>query len=180
MINLDQAKLLETKVAKAIDYIQELTKVNAALRHRESEYQTALETYQNRIDELEVLVMRFKKDQGVIEDSILAALDRLNQFEEAVEKCLWDAPDSAGKTGSKSGKQPEEAAVPKPADGPETEREHSGEQEPVLAESISDDSVNEKIYFEIQETEVGDDIIDPLIETLDKELQEQDGELDIF
>ena len=178
MINLEQAKLLEMKVAKAIDYIQELSKENAAHRQKKAELQTTLESYQKRIDELEILVMRFKEDQGIIEDSILAALDRLSQFEEAVEKCLWDTPESSGKTGSKPGKQPEEAAVTKPVDSQSDAPPR--EQEPVLAEATSDDSVNEKIYFEIQETEDENDVIDPLEETLNNELQAQDGELDIF
>ena len=171
MINLEQAKLLEVKVAKAIDYIHELVKENAAHRQKKAELQAALDSYQSRIDELEVLVMRFKEDQGIIEDSILAALDRLSQFEEAVEKCLWDAPESAGKSGSKSAGKPGKQAEQKPE-----------EQEPALVEAIHNDSVNDTIFFEIQGTENEDDITDPLLETLDKELQaqDQDGELDIF
>jgi len=81
MLNLEQVKLLETKVANAIDYVQRVTGENANLRKK-------LEANQKRIDELEVLVTRFKEDQGLIEDGILAALDRLNQFEDAVEKSL--------------------------------------------------------------------------------------------
>ncbi|HCC37334.1 MAG TPA: cell division protein ZapB [Treponema sp.] len=81
MLTLEQVKLLETKVANTIEYMQRLTAENTALR-------TKLEVNQRRIDELEVLVTRFKEEQGRIEDGILAALDRLNQFEDAVEKTL--------------------------------------------------------------------------------------------
>ena len=191
MINLEQAKLLETKVAKAIDYIQVLTKENAdlrqketELRQKESELQALLESYQSRIDELEVLVMKFKEDQGVIEDSILAALDRLNQFEEAVEKCLWDSPDfnpdAGSKSAAKTGKQPQTSETPKPAAAIETGEPPLREQDPVLVETIHNDSDNEKLFFEIQETEDENDLIDPLVDTLENELQGQEKELDIF
>jgi FtsZ-binding cell division protein ZapB len=79
MISLEQVKLLETKVAKAIDYVNHLTGENTMLKEK-------LAGYQTRIDELEVLIKQFKEDQGRIEGGILSALDRLNQFEDAIEK----------------------------------------------------------------------------------------------
>jgi hypothetical protein len=81
MVTLEQIKLLETKVAKAIDVVTRITGENAYLKGK-------LETYQKRIDELEVLIQRFKEDQGRIEDGILSALDRLNQFEAAIENSI--------------------------------------------------------------------------------------------
>uniref|UniRef100_A0A7C3HVA3 Cell division protein ZapB n=1 Tax=Gracilinema caldarium TaxID=215591 RepID=A0A7C3HVA3_9SPIR len=78
MITLEQVKLLETKVSKAIDTIQHLTEENKLLREK-------LEGYQNRIHELEVLIQRFKDDQGKIEAGIVSALDRLNKFEDILE-----------------------------------------------------------------------------------------------
>jgi chromosome segregation ATPase len=81
MVSLEQVKLLESKVARAIDYVERVTGENAVLQGK-------LDSYQKRIDELEVLVQRFKEDQGRIEDGILSALDRLNQFEDAIEKSL--------------------------------------------------------------------------------------------
>jgi chromosome segregation ATPase len=81
MVTLEQIKLLETKVAKAIDIVTRITGENAYLKGK-------LETYQKRIDELEVLIQRFKEDQGRIEDGILSALDRLNQFEATIENSI--------------------------------------------------------------------------------------------
>jgi hypothetical protein len=81
MVSLDQVKLLETKVARAIEFVEQVSGENAALQEK-------LESYQKRIDELEVLVQRFKEEQGRIEDGILSALDKLNQFEDAIEKSL--------------------------------------------------------------------------------------------
>jgi len=95
MINLEQVKLLETKVDKAIDYVDHLVRENAVLhrqeaelRRQETELQSKLEAYQKRIDELEVLITGFKEDQDRIEEGILSALDRLGQFEKAMEKTL--------------------------------------------------------------------------------------------
>jgi len=78
MVNLEQVRLLETKVAKAIDYVKRLSEENTLLRGK-------LDGYKNRIDELEVLVQRFKEDQGNIEAGIISALERLNQFEDVMD-----------------------------------------------------------------------------------------------
>ena len=95
MISLEQVLLLEAKVAKAIDYVKKVNAENAALLAERTGLLAKLETNQKRIDELEVLVMGFKEDQGRIEDGIIAALDRLSQFEEAFENSLKDK--AAGK-----------------------------------------------------------------------------------
>jgi chromosome segregation ATPase len=112
MINLEQVKLLESKVVKAIDYVEQLAKENAALQQQEAEWQTKLESYQKRIDELEVLVMGFKEDQGRIEEGILAALDRLSQFEKAIEKSLRETkPAESKNSGAKKAKESAAADV---------------------------------------------------------------------
>ncbi|MDR2021084.1 MAG: cell division protein ZapB [Treponema sp.] len=84
MVTLEQVRLLETKVAKAIDYVNQVSGENSRLR-------VTLESCRKRIDELEVLVQQFKEDQGRIEKGIVSALDRLNQFEDAIEKSLSSA-----------------------------------------------------------------------------------------
>ncbi|MDR3020585.1 MAG: cell division protein ZapB [Treponema sp.] len=95
MISLEQVQLLEARVSKAIEYVQRVTADNAALTSEREGLLIKLETYQKRIDQLEALVMRFKEDQSRIEDGIIAALDRLSQFEEAVEDSLKDKPKKA-------------------------------------------------------------------------------------
>jgi len=105
MISLEQVQLLEAKVARAVEYVQKVTAENAALSSERAGLQVKLEANQKRIDELEVLVMRFKEDQGRIEDGILSALNRLNQFEEAFENSLKEkapAKKPAPKTREKS------------------------------------------------------------------------------
>lgn len=78
MVNLEQVRLLETKVAKAIDYVKRLSEENTLLRGK-------LDGYKNRIDELEVLVQSFKEDQVRIEAGIISALEKLNQFEDVMD-----------------------------------------------------------------------------------------------
>jgi len=81
MVSLEQVKLLESKVTRAIDYLKTVTEEKILLKEK-------LDSYQKRIDELEILIQRFKEDQSRIEDGILSALDRLNQFEDALESKL--------------------------------------------------------------------------------------------
>ncbi len=102
MITLEQVKLLETKVAKAIDYVNRLTGENTLLKEK-------LAGYQVRIDELEVLIKQFKEDQSRIEGGILAALDRLNQFEDAIEKGVSQIIPKEDKIAAVSSKENEDA-----------------------------------------------------------------------
>jgi hypothetical protein len=81
MVTLEQVRQLETKIAKAIEYVNRITGENKLLRGK-------LESSLKRVKELEDLVQRFKEDQGRIEEGIVAALDRLNQFEDAIGRSL--------------------------------------------------------------------------------------------
>jgi len=102
MLSLEQVQLLESRVAKAIEYVRRVNDENAALSSERAGLLSKLEASQKRLDELEMLVMRFKEDQGRIEDGILAALERLSQFEEAFESSLTDkVKTSAPKTAPK-------------------------------------------------------------------------------
>jgi FtsZ-binding cell division protein ZapB len=107
LISLEQIRLLETKIAKAVDYIERLTKENAALTGERSSLQKKLDANQKRLDELEMLVMRFKEDQGRIEDGIIAALDRLSQFEEAFENSLRNEEKITGRKQAIKREKPE-------------------------------------------------------------------------
>ena len=81
MLSLEQVKQLDSKVSKMIDHARRIAGENAQLKER-------LNLNQKRIDELEVLVKQFKQEQSRIEDGILSALNRLNQFEDALENKL--------------------------------------------------------------------------------------------
>jgi peptidoglycan hydrolase CwlO-like protein len=163
MISLEQVKLLETRVARAIEYVERVTGENDILVQREAELRAKLDSYQKRIDELEVAVMRFKEDQGRIEDGILAALDRLNQFEESVEKSLNEK--QAG------GKKPAKPALPAKPD--------KAQEPPVQAKEPprAGLAASGEIFFEIPEAQTEQDIADPLT---DEDSLSAEGELDIF
>jgi chromosome segregation ATPase len=96
MVTLEQVKLLESKVAKALDFVGQVTGENTLLKEK-------LDTYQKRINELESLIQNFREEQGRIEEGILNALDRLNQFEDAIQKSL------SGETAAEPPRTPEDA-----------------------------------------------------------------------
>jgi hypothetical protein len=170
VVSLEQVKLLESKVVKAIGYVDKINGENNLLR-------TKLESYQKRIDELEVLIRRFKEDQGRIEEGILSALNRLNQFEAAIEDSL-----SLGK--------PHEYPVPEEAAQPEEEealpdifqsRQDKGDETETTGQSLS-----ELLSPQDGEKETEDNLI---LEPENDDLPEEDmnpdeplnpGELDIF
>jgi TolA-binding protein len=151
MINLEQVKLLETKVAKAAGYVERLVRENAALLQKEVELQARLDSNQMRIDELEVLLTRFKEEQSQIEEGILSALEKISQFEKQMEKSLRDKPvgfhAAATKAAAKESAKPR-VARPAPTDADD--------------KASSDDG---RTCFEIPEETNGDDIPDPLNST---------------
>lgn len=122
MVTVEQVRQLESKVAKAIDYINKLTDENTLLKNK-------LDNYQTRIDELEVLIQRFKEDQARIEEGILSALDRLNRFEDDVHRTITpvttagassrqshtSAPEKPEPTGTADGGEAESVPSPAPA-----------------------------------------------------------------
>jgi len=140
MISLEQVQLLETRVSKALEYVQKVTAENAALVSQREELQAKLEANQKRIDELEVLVVRFKKDQARIEDGIVAALDRLSQFEEAFENSLKEDK-SVKKPAVKQRVKPEDPAVPATSAAPgvffEIQEKETNEVSASLEEELS-------------------------------------------
>jgi uncharacterized coiled-coil DUF342 family protein len=120
MVNLEQIKLLESKVTKTIDYVKKVTDENIRLKEK-------LDSYQVRIDELEVLVLKFKDDQNQIEDGILSALDRLNQFEGAIESLLTPDLKQAESKVSAENKASAPKAAPQPAPQKEDKSPENGE-----------------------------------------------------
>jgi len=124
MVSLEQVQQLEAKISRTIEHCQRITAENAALIAERGGLQAKLEANQKRIDELEVLVMRFKEDHSRIEDGIIAALDRLSQFEEAFESSLKE------KAATKKTIIKAKEKAPEP---------------------VSTDSSNSEIFFEISE-----------------------------
>lgn len=107
MVTLEQVKLLESKVGKALSYVETLSAENATLREK-------LDGYRRRIDELETVVLAFKEDQGRIEAGIVSALERLNQFEDAVERGISEVRNDAQEEAIEPQAAPAAALSPAP------------------------------------------------------------------
>jgi len=75
MISLEQIRLLEGKITRAIELIHVLKDENATLRR-------GLDSAQKRMKELESLVDGFKADQKEIESVIVRTLRHLDDLEE--------------------------------------------------------------------------------------------------
>jgi hypothetical protein len=75
MITLEQIRLLEGKINRAIELIRVLKEENVTLRK-------GLESAQKRMRELETLVDGFKTDQKEIESAIVRTLHNLDELEE--------------------------------------------------------------------------------------------------
>lgn len=84
MVTLEQVKLLENKVARVLRHVETLSTENATLREK-------LDGYKNRIDELETIVLAFKEDQTRIEAGIVAALERLNSYEDSLDSSVLES-----------------------------------------------------------------------------------------
>lgn len=147
MVSLEHVKLLEDRIIRTLDHVQHVQEENSLLREK-------LDEYKCRIDELEVLIKTFKDDQSKIEDGILAALDRLNQFEIAVERGLSSVSGIAAATSL-----PAAASIPvqdntedaetAPAEEPATEDKSDAntedlfeEESPADGETAGDDEQN--------------------------------------
>ncbi|GHV60157.1 hypothetical protein AGMMS49587_00670 [Spirochaetia bacterium] len=179
MVTLEQVRLLESRVAKAIDFVERVTGENVLLQGK-------LDSYQKRIDELEVLIQQFREDQGRIEDGILSALDRLNQFEDTIEKSISPVPAaealhpaaSLGRGSHPAGKKPAApvvpaALVPESADPSE---EELGLDPPVLFSEDLEDPLYREDAKEAAPAELPTD--DP--EEAAESEETSSGELDIF
>ncbi|MDR2758611.1 MAG: cell division protein ZapB [Spirochaetaceae bacterium] len=179
MVTLEQVKLLETKVAKALDFVSQVTGENTLLKEK-------LDTYQRRIDELEVLIQRFKEDQSRIEEGIISALNRLNQFEDAVEKSLFPIKNRTGKTetGTRDGSNRDsKASVAPPVDTGSGEKplKDNSPDDGYLSEPPEDPLLTaaepDKGLFD-PETEISEPSRDG--EIIDADLSTTAAELDIF
>jgi FtsZ-binding cell division protein ZapB len=74
MITLEQIQKLDAQVKKAVSRIEELKTENNGLKKK-------LDDYQKRIEELEILISDFKRDQGEIEQGIINALSQLEKLD---------------------------------------------------------------------------------------------------
>jgi FtsZ-binding cell division protein ZapB len=74
MVTLEQIKLLESKIARAIGFVSQVTEENGRLKKQN--------------EALEEAVARLKEEKAKIEEGIVSVLGRLNQFEDAIGRSL--------------------------------------------------------------------------------------------
>jgi hypothetical protein len=74
MVSLEQIKLLESKIVKAIGFVTQLTEENVRLKKRN--------------EELGEIAARLKDEKIRVEEGIVSALDSLNRFEDAIERSI--------------------------------------------------------------------------------------------
>ena len=101
MISLEQIRLLETRINKAVELIRSLKDENKTLRR-------AVNTAQTRMRELEKLVGDFKSDQQEIESCILRALENLDRLEEEVSEKKGRKEPARGETARERTRGPSE------------------------------------------------------------------------
>ncbi len=121
MISLEQIRLLEEKITRAIDLIRVLKEENATLRR-------GLDSAQRRMKELEGLVSGFKSDQKEIESVILRALKNLDDLEESTAAgSAAPSASAAGPTPSPAASGKKNAHDPQPDPGPALEAPPAGD-----------------------------------------------------
>ena len=127
MITLEQIRLLEERVRRAVDWISGLQEENRELRTKTAQYE-------KRVSELEARIDRFTKDQTQIEDGIKNALDSLEGLEGLGNEV---SPSPSG------GSAP--VTAPEPAEARETasDAETEAEVEPDQSETDRSDTLAE-------------------------------------
>lgn len=124
MITLEQIRLLDSKITRAIELIRVLKEENSTLRK-------GLESAQKRMKELETLVDGFKTDQREIETVIVRTLRNLDDLEESA---------TAGKKGDRG------AASPSP-DGAHASRAAEADSTPLSSAPASPPTKEELDIF---------------------------------
>ncbi|MCL1815839.1 MAG: cell division protein ZapB [Treponema sp.] len=98
MVTLEQIKLLESKITRAVNFVSHLTEENGLLKRRNEELEKAAaalreetaraEGLNRRNEELERTVAALREETTKVEEGIVSALGKLNQFEDAIERSL--------------------------------------------------------------------------------------------
>lgn len=165
MLTLDQVRLLENRVQKAVSKIEFLTAENTRLAVQLSESR-------NRVAELENAVRSFKDDQGRIEEGIVNALNRLSAYEDSVYNAPRhaEAPDVGSFTDAPAGE-----VSPAGEDSPAVEPEPLIQPAPGAETGYSFDlpasgPAQVEVEAEWQNT----------AESADASVASEDGQMDIF
>jgi len=124
MLNLDQVRLLESKVERAVQMIKSLHTEKDSLKKE-------IELRDKRISELEKLIVAFKDDQSKIEEGIINALNQLSAFEDASYTRKNEARPQVAET-----EMPVPSQEPVPAAPPK--KEQTAQETALKEEPVSD------------------------------------------
>ncbi len=137
MVSLDQIRLLESRVHKAVRRIESLQDENDTLRER-------LARYEKRIEELEVLINEFKESQSEIEQGIINALSQLDDLEDQVteeqERITPRVEESSEATDEQAATGPTKDAKSEATGGVEADRDGSPDAGAEPAKSTEEDA----------------------------------------
>jgi hypothetical protein len=103
MVTLEQVKLLESKISRAIDFVGQVTEENIRLKKRN--------------EELGDTIAKLQEEKVKVEEGIVSALGKLNQFEDAIERSLSavKGPAAAAHAPAKPAPVPAAPTAPAPA-----------------------------------------------------------------
>ncbi len=130
MITLEQVRLLDQKVSQAVDLISTLRAENRVLNEK-------LESYQEKIGELEVLLSGLKEDQVEVEQNFqkaLSALDLLDSDETA--DTAVETEDAAAQEITE---EPEESVKLEESASNESELEETEHEDPAVNELMEEE-----------------------------------------
>jgi hypothetical protein len=172
MISLEQVRILEARVEKAVAFIASLRAENASLKDGLLEAELRTEAAEARTAELEGLIKEFQKDQERIEEGIVQALRKLDAFEDAVHAAVRTP------AGSGTPPVPTTMAVPAtaPAEAPMTplvSQTTPDEQSMQASERVQTQSYAESLDQDKERVEAGESAAE------EPESDQSDG-LDIF
>jgi uncharacterized protein TP_0847 len=156
MLNLDQIKQLEARVSKAIELMQTLKDENDLLK-------LELHDRQQRIEELENIVLVFKNDQAKIEEGIINALNHLSAFEDTVYQAANSTAPSAV-----------HEAAPAVSESPETQPPAQNSTEVAASEQP------ESVHEDVSETQTSPAVAETTPQSTPQEPVNHSNQLDIF
>jgi FtsZ-binding cell division protein ZapB len=84
MISLEQIRLLENKITKALAHIEQLRGENQKLHDENRSLRGGIDSANKRMKELEAMIEGFKTDQKEIEEIVVRALGTLDELEDGI------------------------------------------------------------------------------------------------
>jgi FtsZ-binding cell division protein ZapB len=113
MISLEQIRLLENRITKALERIQKLRNENQRLREENQTLRGGIDSANKRMKELEAMIDGFKTDQKEIEEIVVRALGTLDELEDGISP----TPAPAAASGAAPAATAASEELPKPKKG---------------------------------------------------------------